>query len=224
MNHRWTAPVALLCSILLTAMTAFGANVDPKVVREALQRSAKSSSSANAAAQPNAAAAKTTPLVAFSMQGSGTLTGSPDGTCSGALCAASSNDCMCLQYQGTLNAKPFGAGTWTAQVTVNVDDCTNTGTPGPPPGGFCCVGDGTITATDKTRSANSLMLSITGSVCADPNADQDVGVSATYIILPAASGKYAHSTGTGQVNLFSIDIDQPAYLSGDGLIQVVSPF
>jgi hypothetical protein len=224
MNQRWGAPFALGCVVLLTAMTAVAGNVDPRVVREALQRPVNASSSANGAAQPDATATKTSPLEAFSVLGSGTLISSNDVTCSNAACASSGGDCQCLKYQGTLSSKPFGTGTWTAGVTVNIDDCTNTGTPN----GFCCIGDGMLTATDESKTPNTLTLSITGSVCADPNASTDVGVSATYIIVPSATGKYAHTTGTGQLNLYSVDpsVDpnQPAYLSGEGTIQLDSPF
>jgi hypothetical protein len=219
MNHRWTAPLAPLIILIFSAGTSLAGNVDPSVVREALQRHAS-----NAGAQPDAAAAKTSPLEAFSAQGSGDLTNTTNVTCSGAACNSSGGDCQCLQFAGTLSSKPFGTGTWTAGVTVNIDDCTNTGTPN----GFCCIGDGTVTATDNTKAANALMLSITCSVCADPNANTDVGISATYIIVPSASGKYANSTGTGQINILSVDssVDpsQPAYLSAAGLIQLTSPF
>jgi hypothetical protein len=223
--------VALIC-LLVGGISASAGSVDPAVVRAALRRHTRSVSSGAShtstsgrhsdaiAIRPNSSATPS-PLLPFSMQGSGTQGTTTDGTCSGGTCAASSGDCQCLKYQGTLNASTLGAANWTASVTVNVDDCTLTGTPN----GFCCVADGILGATDTTSSANILSMSFTGPLCVDPNAALDVGVSGTFIILSSSSsGTFAQSTGTGQLNLFSTaSSDGTAYVAGDGLLQVISP-
>jgi len=211
MRGSLKASIVLGCSLAAGAIHAFAGNTDPAIVRKAFERATRSitSNADNFASfeqlrQSNAASAKLSPLAAFSMQGSGTQISTTDGTCSGAMCSASLGDCECVTYQGTLNA----------------DDCTNTGTPS----GICCFGDGVLSATDNTKAANTLSMSFTGPVCFDPNASMDMSVSGTFIILPAGStGKFALSTGTGQINVFSLATDGTSYLAGDGLIQVVSP-
>ncbi len=227
MRGSLKASIVLGCSLAAGAIHAFAGNTDPAIVRKAFERATRSiTTNADNSAyseqfrQSNAASAKLSPLAAFSMQGSGTQLSVKDGTCSGAMCSASLGDCQCAKYQGTLNATSIGKANWTASVTLNADDCTNTGTPS----GICCFGDGVLSATDNTKAANTLSMSFTGPVCFDPNASMDMSVSGTFIILPAGStGKFALSTGTGQINVFSLATDGTSYLAGDGLIQVVSP-
>jgi len=204
-------------------MAAFAAgidHVDPAVVRAALQRRGSSSEGARAA-QSKAAAQKTSALLDFSMRGSGTQTSMTTGTCSGAVCDASSGNCTCLNLQGMLNATQVGNASFTAGVTLNSDDCTNTGTTG----GFCCYSDGTLTATAGSGSSASMLgMTFTGLVCADPNASLDTSIQGGFIIVPAdSSGKFATSTGTGQIDAY-VAADNTTYLSGRGMIQVMSPF
>src|SRR5271166_3963271 len=157
MRGSLKASVVLIGSLAAGAIHGFAGTTDPAIVREAFERSTRSVTSnadspaaleqlrqsrlSRADSQSNAASVKVSPLTAFSMQGSGTQV-ITDGTCSGAMCTASAGNCQCLTYQGTLNATSVGKGTWTASVTFNADDCTNTGTPG----GFCCFGDGVLGA------------------------------------------------------------------------------
>jgi hypothetical protein len=176
-------------------------------------------------AHPAAAATpKPSALLAFSMRGTATASDPADGTCSGGTCTASSGDCECIMFQGSLTATEIGNSTWTGGVTVNTDDCTNTGTTTSQGGGFCCFGDGTLTATATSSSSNALAMSFTGNICDDPNASDDLSVQAGYIIVTdSSSGKFKNSAGTGQINLF-LASDNTTYLAGNGVLQVISPF
>ena len=206
MSQSWKVSLVLVCSLAVGSIYAF-AGSDPALVRKALQR------------HPNAAAAKESPLTAFSMQGISHEAGMTDGTCGGTQCMASLGDCVCLTFQGTLAGTLIGKADWTAGVTVNIDDCTNTGTAG----GFCCAGDGTFSATDGAKSPDTLAMSFAGTVCDDPNAKDDFSASGTFIILPSSTGKFVQSAGTGQLNLYSPAAGTTSYVAGDGLIQLVSP-
>jgi hypothetical protein len=133
--------------------------------------------------------------------------------------------------QGNLTGTPIGTGTWTANITINTDDCTNTGTPGPGSSGFCCFGGGVLTAKFGTgKSASTLAMSLTGPVCSDPiDADSNGGATSIqggFIILTASStGKFVHSAGSGLLSAtVGIDAAATTYLSGNGTMQVVSPF
>ncbi len=189
--------------------------VDPMRVRAALEHRGRSGATARAAAA-------TSPLLDYSMRGTGVAADAVDGTCSGAACNASGGDCLCVTFQGTLNGTQIGNADWDAALTVNIDDCTNTGTPGPDPaGGFCCFGDGTLNAT---VSSDTLAMSFTGPVCDDPNANDDTNVMGGFIILTADSaGKFQHSAGVGQLNISVLE-DGTSYLAGTGVLQVTSPF
>jgi hypothetical protein len=227
-----TALIALLSIGTPITIAGTSDHPNPAVVRSALQRSSGSSRAlgtgqaqfdqAGADAQSKAAAQKPSPLVDFEMRGSGTETGDNPGTCGGATCDATNGNCECLTFKGTLNATQVGNAPWTASLTVNLDDCTNTGTPG----GFCCTGDGLLSATTGTGgSANTLGMSLTGPVCVDPNAALDVNIQGGFIILPAqSSGKFKNSTGTGQLDAYMAAADGTTYISGRGVLQVVSPF
>jgi hypothetical protein len=118
-----------------------------------------------------------------------------------------------------------GNASWSAAVTVNLNDCTNTGTSTSGGGGFCCYGDGTLMATTGTgSSASTLAMSFTGPVCNDPNASDDTSIQGGFIILTSDStGKFKHSAGTGEVNIFEAT-DMTTYLAGNGVIQLTSPF
>jgi hypothetical protein len=194
---------------------------DPMKVRAMLEHSSATSSKAKTSTT------KVSALQEFILRGTGTQNASVgDGTCSGATCNASNGDCECLQFQGSLNASQLGNATWTAGITVNVDDCIDTGTPGPDASNpaFCCFGDGVLDATTTGNSSSTLELSFTGPVCTDPNANDDLSVLGGYIIVTAdSSGKYAHSAGTGEVNFFVAD-DLTTYLAGSGSFQLTSPF
>ena len=64
----------------------------------------------------------------------------------------------------------MGKATWNSTVTVNVDDCINTGTTDAQGGGFCCFAGGPLSASS---GANTLAMSFTGLLCEDPNAGID---------------------------------------------------
>jgi hypothetical protein len=203
------------------AAAAGEAHPDPTAVRAMLEHSSATSSKAKTSTP------KVSALQEFILRGTGTQNSSVgDGTCSGAACNASNGDCECLQFQGSLTASQLGNASWTAGITVNVDDCIDTGTPGPDAANpaFCCYGDGVLDATTTGTSPSTLELSFTGPVCADPNANDDLSVLGGYIIVTAdSSGKYAHSAGTGEVNFFVAD-DLTTYLAGSGSFQQTSPF
>jgi hypothetical protein len=151
----------------------------------------------------------------FNMRGSSTQTGSTSGTCSGEICTATGHLCECTTFKGTVSST-LGTLDWTAQVTLNLSDCTSTGTAA----GSCCNGDGTFTATDG-KSGDSLVLAFTGPDCLDPTASSATSVEANFAVLPASStGKFANSTGTGQFNLFADSSDGSGYVSVLGQILV----
>jgi hypothetical protein len=155
----------------------------------------------------------------FSMRGSGIEATPTVGTCNGSGCGGSSKHCECLTFSGTLLSTVIGDSNWTANVTVNEDDCTATGTSA----GFCCIGDGTFNATNGTgKSANALALSFTGNICEDANASLDSSLQAPFEILTSTSGgKFANSNGTGQINIFTNGTN--AYLTALGQIQLGKP-
>ena len=194
---------------------------DPATVRAALEhRNRPLNASANVQARATSA------LAQFGLRGLGAeVPNSITGTCSGAPCAASAGHCDCLTYSGTLTATDVGSASWNAAVTVNLDDCTNTGTEDPGNGGFCCFGDGTLDATTGSGSSVSkLAMSFTGPVCNDPNANDNTSVQVGFIIDTADStGKFLHAAGTGEFNLFEAT-DTTTYVVGNGVIQLVSPF
>src|SRR5579872_1397426 len=141
--------------------------------------------SASATASP---AAATRPI---ELRGSGTETSSP-GTCSGQTCGGSSQDCECMEFSGKLISTLAGNSSWTADITVNIDDCTNSGTAG----GFCCNGDGVLNATSGSgASASVLSLSVTGPICVDPFAQASSLESNYKVIGATSSGKFANAAG-----------------------------
>ena len=216
--------LALLGSVSIVA--AGSDHPDPETVRAAFEHRGASLS---AASESSAAAPKPSPLLPFSMLGTGTAADPTDGTCSGATCDASGGQCICIQIQGNLNATQVGNAPFTASVTVNINDCTNTGTSTSMNGGFCCFGDGVLSATTGSgKSVSTLAMSFTGPVCNDPNADAgnggDTNVQGGFIILAASSsGKFQQSGGAGQINLL-VTTANNVYLAGNGVLQVVSPF
>jgi hypothetical protein len=147
---------------------------------------------------------------AFSMRGSSSQTSAIAGTCSGQTCNASQGNCECISFQGTLLSTVMGTLNWTANVTVNLDDCSNTGTAG----GNCCFSDGLFSATSGSgASASVLAAAISGPECIDSGASAAASLEANFAVLPASStGKFANSTGTGQFNLFANSSDGSGYL------------
>jgi len=219
---RTAIAMSILTMLATSGVGRAGSNhPDPSTVRAALEhqnRTRKSSATVQAQA--------TSPLAQFNLRGLGTeVPNSITGTCSGEPCAASAGDCECITYSGTLTATNVGNASWNAAITVNLDDCVNTGTEDPSGGGFCCFGDGTLDAmTGSGNSASTLAMSFTGPICNDPNANDDTSIQMGFIIDTADStGKFQHSAGTGQINLFEAD-DATTYVVGNGLIQPVSPF
>ena len=176
----WLGILALLGAGDVTA--AGLAHPNPTAVRAMLEHSSATSSKAKTSAT------KVSALQEFILRGSGTQNSSVgDGTCSGAACNASNGDCECLQFQGSLNASQLGNATWTAGITVNVDDCVNTGTPGPDPSQSCFL---LLWRRGARRHHHRQFsqhpgVSFTGPVCADPNANDDLSVLGGYIIVTA---------------------------------------
>jgi hypothetical protein len=157
----------------------------------------------------------------FSMTGTGTELNAAFGTCSGMGCASSHGSCTCLTFSGTLDGTLIGKSNWDAGITVNLDDCENTGTPS----GFCCVGDGKLTITSSASGpANTIGMSITGAICENPEASEDLSLGGNFKILPSLSGgKFANSNGTGRINAFAASSNGTTYLDGSGAIQSSSP-
>jgi len=213
-----------ILSLIAAGTAAAGDHPDPMRIRAALEHRFNANATASHPTS-DAAAAKVSALLQFTLHGTGTNSAVNDGTCSGKVCTASMADCQCLVFSGNLNATQLGNASWTAGITVNTDDCTNTGTSGPEDvPGFCCFGDGVLDATTGGKSPSTLELSFTGPVCLDPNANLDTNVQGGFIVVTGNStGKYANSAGTGQLNLFVAD-DDTTYVSGNGVLQVVSPF
>jgi hypothetical protein len=219
--------MALSVFVLLgfAGVAAAGAgHPDADTVRAAFEHLGHSSAS-----KPSASTSKPTPLLTFSMIGSGVAMDAIDGTCSGATCDASAGDCECIVIEGTLDATQVGKVPYTANVTVNLDDCINTGTTTPQANGFCCFGDGLlVTSPPNGKSSDALGMSFTGPVCSDPNSPPvdggDTSVQGGFIVSKDnSSGKFANSGGAGQLNIL-VDVNNNTYLSGNGVLQVVSPF
>jgi hypothetical protein len=165
---------------------------------------------------PSATATSTSQ--SFNLRGSSAQTGAKAGTCSGQTCSASAGDCECLTFGGALLSTVLGNLTWTASVTINLDDCVATGTSG----GSCCNGDGLFNAVAGSgSSASTLSLSFVGPDCVDANAGGDSSLQASFAVLTASStGKFASSAGTGQFNLFSNSTDGSGYVSALGEIHL----
>ena len=217
--------LSVLAMMVSAGISAAGSDhTDPEKVRAAFEHLGARSSAVRLAA-----ATKPTPLLTFDMLGSGTAMDPIAGTCSGAACDASGGECNCIEFQGSLNATQVGSVPFTANVTINIDDCVNTGTTTSMAGGFCCYGDGVLMTTPaNNKSASTLGMSFTGPVCNDPNADAssggDTSIQGGFIILGAdSSGKFAQSAGVGQMNIV-VTTSNNVLLSGNGLLQVVSPF
>jgi len=67
-------------------------------------------------------------------------------------------------------------------------------------------------------------MSFTGLVCEDPNAGDQFSIQGGFII-GAGAGKFANSAGTGQLDVsVGNDTAGTTYLSGNGVLQVISPF
>jgi hypothetical protein len=170
---------------------------------------------------PSATPTAVSALRPFSMIGSGTQSSPGIGTCSGQTCNATGHACTCLKFSGTLEASLIGQSQWDASVTVNSADCENTGTPS----GFCCIGDGVLNLTSGTGSAaNMIGMTITASVCDNPDASNDLSLAGNFKILPSSSaGKFAHAAGTGRINAFSASSNGATYINASGTIQLSSP-
>jgi hypothetical protein len=211
-----------MISLSMLALLGFGglaiagsSHPNAETVRAALENHV-----AKRAAQP-AAAATPSALVTFSMLGSATSMLDDTAACPGVTCNGSGGDCNCLTLQGSLDGTDVGKASWTSTVTVNVDDCINTGTTDAQGGGFCCFAGGPLSASS---GANTLAMSFTGLLCEDPNAGDQFNVQGGFIII-AGAGKFANSAGTGQLDMsVGTDAAGTTYLSGNGLLQIVSPF
>ena len=178
---------------------------------------------ATATTPTSTATAQLAPAKAFSMRGSGTQATPIVGTCSGAGCGGSTKHCECLQFTGTLLSTEVGNSNWTANITVNEDDCTSTGTSG----GLCCVGDGTFDATSSTgKAVSDLSFSVTGPICMDPNTSSDPltldsSLAANFEVLNSTStGKFKDAVGTGQINIFTDVATGNSYLAVLGELQL----
>jgi hypothetical protein len=211
--------VRLLPALTMAALTfallpdsGCGHGIFPEVTTSATATTAPTtnpSSSATASAVPTSRS--------IEMRGSGSETSPPQPrTCSGQTCGASLGNCECVEFSGKLISTVVGNSSWTADFTINLDDCTNTGTTG----GLCCIGDGVLNATSGTgTSASVLSLSVTGPLCIDPDSSAS-SLEANYEVLgPTSSGKFANAAGTGQFNIYS-DTKGNAYLAALGEIQL----
>ena len=129
--------------------------------------------------------------------------------------------CQCLKFSGTLSSTLLGTSDWMANLTVNLDVCTNTGTQGQ----VCCPGDSIMNISNGTAaSPNVLALSFTGPVCIASDSS-NVSFWGDFIVLSASSsGKFAGATGTGQINFFSglVDSSPPVYLAAQGDVDLPS--
>ncbi len=176
--------------------------------------------SRSAAFQP-AATATPSALLTYSMLGNGTSTLDATAACPGVTCNGSNGGCNCLTFQGNLTGTQVGKATWTSTVTINTDDCINTGTTDAQGGGFCCFAGGPLSAAS---GANTLAMSFTGLVCDDPNAGDQFSIQGGFIVI-AGAGKFVNSAGIGQLDMsVGTDTAGTTYLSGNGVLQVVSPF
>ena len=217
MFHLKIIALSMLALLGLGSVVLAGSgHPDAETVRAAFAHHASKA----AAGQP-AAAATPSALLTFSMLGSATSTLDDTAACPGVTCNGSSGGCNCLSFQGSLTGTQIGKATWTSTVTINTDDCINTGTTDAQGGGFCCFAGGPLSALSGT---NTLAMSFTGLVCVDPNAGDQFSVQGGFII-GAGAGKYVNSAGTGQLDMsVGNDTNGTTYLSGNGVLQVVSPF
>jgi len=167
-------------------------------------------------AVPSATATSTSQ--SFNLRGSSAKTTAKAGTCSGETCAATAGNCECLTFSGTLSSAVLGNLTWTANVTLNLDDCVSTGTSG----GSCCNSDGLFNAIKGSgASASTQVLSFTGPQCVDTKAGGASSLQANFAVLAASStGTFANSSGTGLFNLFSNSTDGSGYVSALGEIHL----
>ncbi len=179
--------------------------------------SATATATATTIGIPTATASAAPTNRVIEMRGTGSETSSHPGTCSGQTCGASLGDCECMEFSGKLTSTVAGNSGWTADLTINIDDCPSTGTTG----GFCCIGDGVLNATSGTgTSASVLNLSLTGPLCVDPVTSAS-SLEANYEVLgPTSGGVFANAAGTGQFNIYS-DSSGNAYLAALGEIQLV---
>ncbi len=185
---------------------------------------ATASTPTSTASTPTSTASPLPAAKEFDARGSGTQNASFVGTCSGVGCGASSKHCECFKFAGTLLSTALGDSSWTAEITVNEDDCTATGTSP----GLCCNGDGVLNVTSGTgASASVLALSVTGPFCTDPNSSDnlsalDSSLTANVQVLTTGStGKFVNSGGTGQVNIITTGTN--AYLTSVGEINLGTP-
>ncbi len=247
--------LALVClSIVGTISAAFAGNPDSATVQRALSHSHSAGVIATkVAAAPCSATDPTgsgcTAPAAFTLHGIGTEgTVNLNGTCFGGPCTSSSGDCACIPISGTsATASPGGTGSWSSKITVNTDDCVNTGD-GVSEGdgvnvlGFCCTVDGILNIDAVVgKNTSVLSMSLTGTVCDDPNTtdvkttDDADSIEAAFIFLPSKStGSFSQTTGTGTLNLLIEPFftapatlpttNAPVYMSGTGVIQSTSPF
>lgn len=220
MFHFKIISVSTLAVLGLGSVVLAGSgHPDAETVRAAFAHHASKSSPAQSAATATPSA-----LLTFSMLGSATSTLDTTAPCPGVTCNGSSGTqagCNCLTLQGSLTGTQIGKATWTSTVTINTDDCINTGTTDAQGGGFCCFSGGPLSASNGT---NTLAMSFTGLLCEDPNAGDQFGIQGGFII-GAGTGKYANSAGTGQLDMsVGDDTNGTTYLSGNGVLQVVSPF
>jgi len=165
---------------------------------------------------PTATASPLATSRSLELRGSGTQTGMHSGTCSGQTCGGTSGGCDCLLFSGNLISTVVGNSTWSANVTINTDDCTSTGTSG----GFCCNGDGVLnSAGGNGASASVLSIAIIGPICMDPEATV-MSLEANFSVLGAmSSGRFANAAGTGQFNIYS-DSSGNAYLAALGEVSL----
>ena len=219
-GRRIVALLARFLPVLAIGAMTFGlapsSGCGKGVFQEVSSSATPSSSTQTASPSSTATQALASPL---SLRGSGTQTDSTDGTCSGQAC--SSTTCECLTFSGSLSSTLLGNSDWTASLTVNLDECTNTGTMDQ----FCCNGDTLLSISNGKASApNKLVLSFTGPACVDP-ASSNLSFWGDFIVLSgSSSGKFAGAIGTGQINLFSglTDNTPPAYLTAQGDIDLPS--
>jgi hypothetical protein len=225
---RWIRllPLLMVMTFILGILPNSGCG---KSIFPAATTSATATNTGTATASPSSSASSTPTTVPigspFEMRGSGAQASPTPGTCSGQACAATQGNCECLQFSGSLLSTVVGNSNWTASLTVNLDDCTGTGTFF----GICCVGDGLFRAINTAgRSAGVLDLSFTGQYCVDPNSSPSIlllgsSLQASFTILNSvSSGRFLNSTGTGQINISS-DANGNAYLATEGEIQLVAP-
>ncbi len=217
MFHFKIIPLSLLALFGYGSLAFAGSgHPDVQTVRAAFAHHA-----VKAAAFQPAATATPSALLTYSMLGNGTSILDDTEACPGVTCNASNGECNCLTFAGNLTGTQIGKATWTSTVTINTDDCTNTGTTDSQGGGFCCFAGGPMSLASGT---NTLAMSFTGLLCDDPNAGDQFAVQGGFIIN-AGAGKFVNSAGTGQLDMsVGTDTAGTTYLSGNGVLQIVSPF